>query len=1461
MLSPAHPNVPPRPCQSTSHKQGGVEQKSPELGSWRDDINMNTTTNPTSSHQGYANNGPAESVRSRGVDQSRSAVDPQKDSNFSLQNHKPNIVHLVADPSSALDPNCNEPSLPCLCCNGYSPQDNNSTYNLNYINNNTVTFGQQPQQTQSSSDESYQEDAHQAQQNPKLTQLPDSVPSGEEVDKTEDEEEDARSRTEVFHEDYADDDDTLIPSCWDCPPSLLEFSLSSFTSSSSTSISGCSDLESDCPDAISLSCQDFPPEQSHSAPSLDDESHTSLLESYPPPQLPLPGGLPSVLSTPSSDSSEGERPLEEDDGLLDLQRLSESVEELGKAIHRQAAQLAQWDLEGYLELRDELDHLEGPGRMNAQRSSSGLGGLEQVSFGFGEADPGDVGSLFGGETSSRPLDCSDAAAESSTSSVFDGCVFPDSFLSSRLLPPTVPTMLRVRDMDTPAFTYMNMNASTPSPPTTSYTYSSSPSFSAASSSSSLPGCKAKAPAPSFAVPPSQPIPYFTFHSSAPSFTSLPPPIPPPRRKRQARLEALKKASEGTPASKWLPLPPPPPLPPAASPPCAVLRRKAPVLPPPPSFHALDDEIRKLLILAGVTQDELLKLGPELGVGVMELLEPEVGERSASTRPGEAERPKNRVGFRGGREGRQDGGEAWIQQDMCRERKREERWREVKDSGVNRELTKDRTVEGQVGKGGRETLRATSFTEMARRPRGNSGSGSSSPGSSHNCGSSCDAGFDSYYSITTSNAHSASLSFHNNNNNPSSTAAPPSRPLPPCPPALPQPPPLPRPNRSTVPANKFRPERFDWLIEFSPDTDTLSKPSAINRAEDSGAQKFTTGAKVTTFKELPRQSRQNPAPAVIHKEPDLTAITPEPDFLYSQKWTTESMDDDDHHWQYSAQAQTSVLQPPPITPLALLKEMLPTGRGEAMPHPFPLIGCSVCEHRLQAAVEDREEAEATMRGRADGGMTQDSSATVCSQSLAQAVQRGGALATDGVRAQLRGQGLFSPCMQEKRALLSPISIAVDAILAQFNSSRSLVQKVQSGDSRVNPSLGRLVLHCLCPALSGLLSDGLKPYQTDLITGRRPNSPWGLVQACTGPGPSTQAMYSLQCQVSQLPQLRQSRHRFSAFLLGLLNIKLLDHWVFHLQSCDDVLETHYHPTSFMGLSRTSCQPLFEELLLLLQPLSLLTFNLDLLFQHRHFDPTSPANYIRENAGPANQACSFSIKGLSCWRIGQSRSSSKQASGVLEDKQKTKLAALANNSTNGLNGKANGSPVLGRLSANKGEAANQILWKESEIVPTGAGYPSQQAGQAIQQGWESVVQWGGMLGQSSGSSNKAEQKAASMRQDSWPCNVSLEYDYINHEARRNRVPERNSAAPWVLGMLFGASRGQKDPRRCTTSARRPSHWLAPGVSVLSRIVSTAHNSEAEEKAAESEQEKERARVGAREHPRSLRAQRDHRPRGQLY
>lgn len=55
---------------------------------------------------------------------------------------------------------------------------------------------------------------------------------------------------------------------------------------------------------------------------------------------------------------------------------------------------------------------------------------------------------------------------------------------------------------------------------------------------------------------------------------------------------------------------------------------------------------------------------------------------------------------------------------------------------------------------------------------------------------------------------------------------------------------------------------------------------------------------------------------------------------------------------------------------------------------------------------------------------------------------------------------------------------------------------------------------------------------------------------------------------------------------------DSWI--LLFYTDIIAAHYNLWGFLPLSQGVCHPLFEELLLLLQPLSLLPFDLDLLFE---------------------------------------------------------------------------------------------------------------------------------------------------------------------------------------------------------------------------------------------------------------------------
>ncbi|XP_034730888.1 uncharacterized protein rusc1 isoform X3 [Etheostoma cragini] len=478
--------------------------------------------------------------------------------------------------------------------------------------------------------------------------------------------------------------------------------------------------------------------------------------------------------------------------------------------------------------------------------------------------------------------------------------------------------------------------------------------------------------------------------------------------------------------------------------------------------------------------------------------------------------------------------------------------------------------------------------------------------------------------------------------------------------------------------------------------------------------------------------------------------------------------------------------------------------------------------------------------------QSSVATVRSVSFAGSVQR--------TEISWMGEDVKHPM----RALVSAVSVAVEAILAQFSSSRTVVQKclsvnkALSGDSTINPSLGRLVLQCLCPALHSLLTDGLKPHQSDLIAGRRPNSAWGLVQASTRPGPKTQALFNLQVRVGELPQLRQSKHRFNAFLLGLLNTKLLDVWLSHLQSCSDVLETYYHPTSYMRLSLSACQPLFEELLLVLQPLSLLTFNLDLLFQHHHLEPDSPSPEI--SSPPCQDT------GLQCSTEGsQSKTTDCRYIESLSEvdfgspeHRATKISSPLSHPKNGGPGESTDSgtaPI--KASVTIGQTSPQLLWvQEKEIGDLTLPIVEEdslalQAGQVIQQGWGVVMRWGGRLSQ-----NLSE---LSLKKEEMKTDLS---DLRAHAGSDFTPVSSGAQVPWGLGLrLFGASKSLNSPPGHTPITRRPSQWLAPGVTALTRMVSSnstpiIRRAPEPQKESEPETEKEIDTLEMKDKPRPFRS-----------
>ncbi|XP_036687143.1 RUN and SH3 domain-containing protein 1 isoform X4 [Balaenoptera musculus] len=340
------------------------------------------------------------------------------------------------------------------------------------------------------------------------------------------------------------------------------------------------------------------------------------------------------------------------------------------------------------------------------------------------------------------------------------------------------------------------------------------------------------------------------------------------------------------------------------------------------------------------------------------------------------------------------------------------------------------------------------------------------------------------------------------------------------------------------------DRSDWLILFSPDTE-LPPTGSLGGSP-------APPREVTTFKELRSRSRAPPPPVPPRDPPAGWALVPPRP------------------------------TPPPVPPR----------RKKNRPGLQPIVEGQPEEGRAgsPAAGEEAPAAKEPEEPGPQAGVEVRSSWSFTGVPRDQRLWMAEAQSGTG---QLQ---------EQKKGLLIAVSASVDKIISHFGAARNLVQKVkaQLGDSRLSPDVGHLVLTTLCPALHALVADGLKPFRKDLITGQRRSSPWSVVEASVKPGSSARSLGTLYGQVSRLALLRSSRSRFHAFILGLLNTKQLELWFSSLQEDAGLLSLLYLPTGFFSLARGGCPSLSTELLLLLQPLSVLTFHLDLLFEHHHHLP---------------------------------------------------------------------------------------------------------------------------------------------------------------------------------------------------------------------------------------------------------------------
>lgn len=812
-----------------------------------------------------------------------------------------------------------------------------------------------------------------------------------------------------------EDDDTLVPSCCDCPPSLLEFSLTSSTSSSSTSISSCSDLDLDCADqfvsmcssndqdnlSFSLSPKAISPQKAsgtqppgRSPPSLPLTHNPFYLASHSPVSPSSPDeGYPSALDSPDylgiKDDSEVNK--------LSLLDFLESVGEFGKMERfSQVIQVAHWDLEGEQHwdvLRDRIDHLDRLEKVNREVKLTYIARLHEKGFDLSDLEEQDLSDIMdemgnidipwklykshsGNLQDSQEF--SDAGVDLTAPSDSDDPLAPDSLTPSPIEAPPKPPA-RHASVTSDLHTYINISRETtsvavptsPTPLTTFSLNTTSPTFTTFRCEKSSPPSPPSIPP----LPASKPVPYLTLYTApSPTIPTPTPPIPPPRTRHLARKEAQRRAAlqaerEKTPVSLPPPTTRPPPLPPppaisvsSSSPPAI-----PPALPPPPSFHALDVEIRKLLMLAGLTQAELLKLSPELGVCVGGLEDEEDAENII---PRCGEQCEYRIRDRE-EEKEHDTGlvvrDGWSSRSQLYGDRREDFLREAEESKKKEEI--------------RDAQRTTSFTELARRRRRIIGLMS-----------------EPYYSTGRSSTHDSRANIDKTLRYApelpdSPPPPPPPRPLPPIPSSA-------SPKVSTLLANSAQPERFDWLIAFTPDSDVSPQlppfemrkcPAETPKRVSSSESSSGSGPKVTTFKELRFRNKSiSPLTKVITApEPDPSVITPDPDLLYNLKWRRDTAGGDGSQWEYTSQAQAFFMQPPPaLTSMAALKEMLQRADEEGkQPElcPSQKIGCSVSDSSLWTMGREWEyedfmmeekgvEEELEVRGEADGGRTLESRTT-------------------------------------------------------------------------------------------------------------------------------------------------------------------------------------------------------------------------------------------------------------------------------------------------------------------------------------------------------------------------------------------------------------------------------------------------------------------------------------------------------